>query len=30
VSGDEVERLVAGLFALDPATVARLRSILLD
>jgi tripartite-type tricarboxylate transporter receptor subunit TctC len=30
VSGEEVERLVAGLFTLDPATVARLRTILFD
>jgi tripartite-type tricarboxylate transporter receptor subunit TctC len=30
VSGDEVERLVAGLFALDQATTARLRAILFD
>jgi tripartite-type tricarboxylate transporter receptor subunit TctC len=30
VSGEEVERLVAGLFALDAVTVARLRAILFD
>jgi hypothetical protein len=30
VSGEEVERLVAGLFTLDPTTVARLRAILFD
>jgi hypothetical protein len=30
VAGDEVERLVAGLFTLDQATTARLRAILFD
>jgi tripartite-type tricarboxylate transporter receptor subunit TctC len=30
VSGEEVERLVAGLFALDAGTVARLRAILFE
>lgn len=30
VSGDEVERLVTGLFAIDQATTARLRAILFD
>ena len=30
VAGEEVERLVAGLFTLDAATVARLRAILFD
>jgi hypothetical protein len=30
LSGEEVERLVAGLFALDANTVARLRAILFE
>jgi hypothetical protein len=30
VGGEEVERLVAGLFTLDQATTARLRAILFD